>query len=58
MIDKTLYEKILGVTAPWHVTDVRIDLSTSTITVAVDHAENATFCFPQGQLPFMRIIFF
>jgi transposase len=46
MNDKTLYEKILGVTSPWHVTDVKMDLSTNTITVTVGHAENATFLCP------------
>lgn len=47
MNDKTLYEKILGVTSPWHVTGVRMDLASNTITVAVEHAENATFKCPE-----------
>ncbi|MBD3346113.1 MAG: ISL3 family transposase [Chitinivibrionales bacterium] len=47
MNDKSLYEKILGITAPWHVTDVRMELSSGSITVVVEHAENATFRCPE-----------
>src|SRR5271157_137065 len=51
MNDKTLYEKILGVTAPWHVTDVQMDISSNSITVTVDHASTAAFCCPDCQKP-------
>ena len=51
MNDKTLYEKILGVTTPWHVSDVQMDLSSNSITVTVDHTSNATFHCPDCQKP-------
>jgi transposase len=47
MNDKNLYEKILGLTAPWYVTDVHLDLSSHTVTISVDHAINTTFCCPE-----------
>lgn len=35
MNDKKLYEKILGITPPWNVTDVHMEISTKTITIYV-----------------------
>ena len=35
MRDTDLYAKILGVTSPWHVTDVELEASKGTVTVRV-----------------------
>ena len=37
MNDIELYQNILGVTSPWVVTSVRLDLKGKTVTISVDH---------------------
>jgi hypothetical protein len=39
MFDTELYRQILGLTAPWGVTDVRLDVASTEIHVHVDHPE-------------------
>ena len=47
MNDKNLYEQILGITPPWKVTDVRMDIPSHSITITVGHDSGATFCCPE-----------
>lgn len=37
MQDKELYEKLLGLQAPWHVTDVNLEIEVSKVTVRLSH---------------------
>jgi len=37
MHDKHLYAKILGITSPWHVTKVDLDVTGGTVEVHVEH---------------------
>jgi hypothetical protein len=37
MRDRERYAKILGISAPWHVTDVVLDPSASTVEFIVEH---------------------
>jgi transposase len=45
MRDRDLYTKILGITAPWHVSDVVLDMSAGTVDVLVEHRGQA--CCPK-----------
>jgi hypothetical protein len=42
---RDLYAQILGITAPWHVSDVRLDVPAGTVEVVVEHRGQA--CCPQ-----------
>jgi transposase len=44
MRDRDLYSKILGITAPWHVSDVVLDMAAGTVEVFVEHRGQA--CCP------------
>ncbi len=37
MRDRDLYAKILGIEAPWHVSDVVLDVAAGTVDVVVEH---------------------
>jgi|694.fasta_scaffold79542_2 hypothetical protein len=37
MFDTDLYQQVLGLTAPWKVTDVRLDVESTEIHVHVEH---------------------
>ena len=37
MRDRELYAKILGISVPWHVTDVVLDVSAGRVEVLVEH---------------------
>ena len=37
MRDRDLYAKILGISAPWHGTDVVLDVAAGTVEVFVEH---------------------
>jgi transposase len=43
--DRDLYAQILGITAPWHVSDVRLDVPAGKVEVVVEHRGQA--CCPQ-----------
>ncbi len=45
MRDRDLYTKILGITAPWHVSDVVLDMAAGTVEVFVEHQGQA--CCPK-----------
>ncbi len=37
MRDRDLHSKILGISAPWHVTDVILDMPAGKVEVVVEH---------------------
>jgi hypothetical protein len=39
MFDTQLYQQVLRLTAPWMVTDVRLDVESTEIHVHVEHPE-------------------
>jgi transposase len=45
MRDRDLYAQILGITAPWHVSGVRLDVPAGKVEVVVEHRGQA--CCPQ-----------
>jgi transposase len=45
MRDRDIYAQILGITAPWHVSDVRLDVPAGKVEVVVEHRGQA--CCPQ-----------
>jgi transposase len=47
MQDRELYEKLLGLKAPWIVTDVNLQVAESKVTVAVGHAPMTEFACPE-----------
>lgn len=52
MNDTELYHKILGVEAPWQVTDVALDLDAETLSVTLDFdGRTANFVCPECGLP-------
>ena len=48
MRDRDLYAQILGITAPWHVSDVRLDEPAGTVAVVVGH-RGPTCCAQCGK---------
>ena len=42
MRDRDLYAKILGISAPWHVSDVVLDVAAGTVEVFVEHRGEAS----------------
>jgi hypothetical protein len=53
MQDKELYQHLLGLTAPWTVSEVKLDMQSQEIHVKVEHPRGTKFCCPdcQKQLP-------
>ena len=47
MHEKDFYEQILGLSDPWFVADVRLDLESEQVDVFVEHSDGATFCCPE-----------
>jgi transposase len=47
MQDKELYEKLLGLRAPWYVSDVDLRMEESKVTVRLDHEPMARFQCPE-----------
>jgi hypothetical protein len=39
MFDTEFYQQVLGLTAPWKVMDVRLDVESTEIPVHVEHPE-------------------
>lgn len=46
MNDKHLYEQILGITKPWHVSDVVMELGANSIIIKVEHSPTAQMLCP------------
>ncbi len=49
MQDKELYQHILGLSSPWTVRDVKLDMENQEIRVQVDHPRGTRFCCPECQ---------
>ena len=49
MRDKQLDQHLLGLTAPWTVSEVRLDMKTQETHVRVEHPRGTKFCFPTCQ---------
>jgi transposase len=47
MKDKHLYEQILGLSSPWFVSDVALDLKGNKVTIQVSHRDDHSFSCPQ-----------
>jgi transposase len=47
MFDTDVYQQVLGLTAPWKVTDVRLDVEATEIHVHVEHPEGYRWNCPQ-----------
>jgi transposase len=52
MQDKELYQHILGLTSPWTVADVKLDVAEEEIQVKVEHPVGTKFCCPECQKEF------
>lgn len=46
MQDKELYQQILGLSSPWSVADVHLDLAAQEVQVHVEHPRASKFCCP------------
>ena len=49
MQDKELYQHILGLTSPWTVSEVKLDIPAEEIQVRVEHPVGTKFCCPECQ---------
>jgi hypothetical protein len=49
MRDKELYQHILGLTSPWTVSSVKLDIPAEEIQVRVEHPPGTKFCCPECQ---------
>ena len=49
MQDKELYQHILGLTSPWTVSEVKLDIPAEEIQVRVEHPAGTKFCCPECQ---------
>jgi transposase len=47
MQDKELYQHILGISSPWTVAKVELDVKAQEIVVAVEHPRGTKFCCPE-----------
>ena len=47
MHETDFYEQILGLAAPWRVSDVQLDMAAERVDVFVEHDEGETFCCPE-----------
>jgi transposase len=47
MRDVELYERILGLSHPWRVSDVKLDVASGRVEIAVEHAAEARWSCPQ-----------
>ncbi len=46
MFDTDLYQQVLGLSAPWRVADVKLDVESTQIHVHVEHAEGRQWACP------------
>ena len=49
MQDKELYQRIQGLTSPWTVSEVKLDIPAEEIQVRVEHPVGTKFCCPECQ---------
>lgn len=49
MQDKALYQHILGLTSPWTVSEVKLNMQDEEIQVRVEHPVGTKFCCPECQ---------
>ena len=49
MQDKELYQHIIGLTSPWTVSGVKLDIPAEEIQVRVEHPPGTKFCCPECQ---------
>ena len=49
MFDTDLYQQVLGLSAPWRVADVKLDIESTQIHVHVEHAEGSKWACPHCQ---------
>lgn len=47
MSETDFYEQILGLSDPWFVADVRLDMESQQVDVFVEHSGGETFCCPE-----------
>ena len=47
MHDTDFYEQILGLSDPWFVADVRLEMEAHQVDVFVEHGEETKFCCPE-----------
>jgi transposase len=47
MKDKNLYERILGLSSPWFVSDVALDIKGNKVTIKVSHRDGHQFLCPE-----------
>jgi transposase len=47
MQHKELYQHILGLTSPWTVSEVKLDIPSEEIQVRVEHPAGTKFCCPE-----------
>ena len=58
MHERELYDRLLGLSAPWFVADVNLDTEAQQVDVFVDHAKGTSFCCPEcgKQCPVYRAV--
>ena len=49
MFDTDLYQQVLGLSAPWRVADVKLDVESTQIHVHVEHAEGSQWACPNAR---------
>jgi hypothetical protein len=49
MFDTDLYQQVLGLSAPWRVADVKLDVESTQIHVHVEHDEGSQWACPHCQ---------
>ena len=49
MFDTELYQQVLGLSAPWRVTEVKLDVDSTQIHVHVEHADGSLWPCPHCQ---------
>jgi transposase len=49
MFDKDLYQKVLGLSAPWSVANVKMDVKPTQIHVSADHTEVSRWTCPAAR---------
>ncbi len=47
MQEKEFYQQILGLTSPWYVSEVKLDMANQQVNVVVAHPEGTKFCCPE-----------
>jgi hypothetical protein len=50
MQDKELYQHLLGLSSPWTVGKVSLDIKAQEVVVIVEHPRDTEFCCPECQV--------